>query len=184
VLLRLSWGRKVIDSFSGKRGMNFSSYLRACVRHAAIDRVRTQVGRMTIWDQMSSLDDMSGSEEGSWEQWLVPAEREEASPDSALDALLEHEEDGRIASVWATLAHMARSEGNAERARVVESWLEQGLEDGDLPSIQDLAKELGLPRGTVSSHLFRFRKSVARKMPGGFAATLNGVRAPPADTDG
>lgn len=183
VLLRLSWGRKVLDSFSGKRGMNFSSYLRACVRHAAIDRVRTQVGRTTLWDEVASLDDMSGEEEGSWEQWLNPAARE-ISNDSALDALIEQEDQGRVSSVWATLAQMARDDGNSERARVVEAWLERGLEVGDLPSIQDLARDLQLPRGTVSSHLFRFRKQVARRLPGGLSAVLAMERGPPTPGDG
>ena len=92
VLMRLSWGRKILDSFSGKRGMNFSSYLRACVRHAAIDRVRTQVGRNTLWDEVSSLDDMSGSEEGSWEQWLSPSATIEINRDDALDASVDKTE--------------------------------------------------------------------------------------------
>lgn len=178
VLLRLSWGRRVLESFSGKRGMNFSSYLRACVRHAAIDRVRTQVGRTTLWDEVSSLDDLSGDEEGSWEQWLMPTHRE-VPPQDALGALLEQEEAGRVSSVWSTLAQLAREDGNLERARVVEAWLERGMEEGDLPSIQDLARELGLPRGTVSSHLFRFRKQVAQRMPRGFESDLETGRGPP-----
>ena len=171
VMQRLSWGRRVVESFTGRDGMNFSSYLRTCVRHAAIDRVRTQVGRTTLWDEMSSLDDLSGDDDGSWEQWLIPSDRE-VTQTTALDALLETEDEGRLASVWGSLAQMAKEDGNPERARVVSAWLERGLDEEDLPSIQDLAQALDLPRGAVSSHLFRFRKMVGRKLPEGYAAVV------------
>lgn len=174
VLMRLAWGRKVLEAFTGERGMNFTSYLRTCVRHAAIDRVRTQVGRSTLWDEHKSLEQLSDDTDSNWENWLVPS-REEAPAVTALEALLHVEEEGRIASVWATLAQLAREDDNVERMKVVEAWLARGLEMGDLPSIQDLAEELGMPRGTVSSHLFRFRKRVARFLPGG----LGGGTGPP-----